>query len=88
MESLIKFVQEEFVAKKDFPEFAAGDTITLENLLVKKPELKKEDVSWILDSKTQKSSIHIELFFWQNSKEFNLINLKHDAIGIIDYFKK
>ena len=29
MESLIKFVQEEFVAKKDFPEFAAGDTITV-----------------------------------------------------------
>ena len=29
MESLIKFVQDEFVAKKDFPEFAAGDTITV-----------------------------------------------------------
>ena len=29
MESLVKFVQEEFVAKKDFPEFAAGDTITV-----------------------------------------------------------
>lgn len=29
MESLIKFVQNEFVAKKDFPEFSAGDTITV-----------------------------------------------------------
>lgn len=29
MESLIKFVQQEFVPKKDFPEFSAGDTITV-----------------------------------------------------------
>jgi len=29
MEDLVKFVQNEFVAKKDFPEFAAGDTITV-----------------------------------------------------------
>jgi len=29
MESLIKFVQEEFVTKKEFPEFSAGDTITV-----------------------------------------------------------
>lgn len=29
MESLIKFVQDEFVPKKDFPEFGAGDTITV-----------------------------------------------------------
>lgn len=29
MESLIKFVEDEFVAKKDFPEFSAGDTITV-----------------------------------------------------------
>ncbi|HET8854656.1 MAG TPA: 50S ribosomal protein L19 [Salinimicrobium sp.] len=29
MESLVKFVQEEFVTKKDFPEFSAGDTITV-----------------------------------------------------------
>ena len=29
MESLVKFVQEEFVAKKEFPQFAAGDTITV-----------------------------------------------------------
>ncbi|GLB49194.1 50S ribosomal protein L19 [Neptunitalea lumnitzerae] len=29
MESLIKFVQDEFVAKKEFPEFSAGDTITV-----------------------------------------------------------
>ncbi len=29
MESLIKFVQDEFVTTKDFPEFAAGDTITV-----------------------------------------------------------
>ena len=29
MESLVKFVQDEFVAKKDLPEFAAGDTITV-----------------------------------------------------------
>ncbi|MBT8179197.1 MAG: 50S ribosomal protein L19 [Eudoraea sp.] len=29
MDSLIKFVEEEFVAKKDFPEFSAGDTITV-----------------------------------------------------------
>lgn len=26
---LLKFVQDEFVAKKEFPEFAAGDTITV-----------------------------------------------------------
>jgi large subunit ribosomal protein L19 len=29
MESLIKFVQDEFIAKKDFPDFSAGDTITV-----------------------------------------------------------
>ena len=29
MEELIKFVQDEFVTKKDFPEFSAGDTITV-----------------------------------------------------------
>lgn len=29
MEALVKFVQDEFVAKKEFPEFSAGDTITV-----------------------------------------------------------
>ncbi len=29
MESLVKFVQDEFVTKKEFPEFGAGDTITV-----------------------------------------------------------
>lgn len=29
MEDLVKFVQNEFVTKKDLPEFAAGDTITV-----------------------------------------------------------
>ena len=29
MESLLKFVQEEFVTKKEFPKFGAGDTITV-----------------------------------------------------------
>ena len=29
MESLLKFVQDEFVARKDFPDFNAGDTITV-----------------------------------------------------------
>ncbi|WP_350285521.1 50S ribosomal protein L19 [uncultured Croceitalea sp.] len=29
MESLIKFVEDEFVAKKEFPEFSAGDTVTV-----------------------------------------------------------
>ena len=29
MESLIKFVQDEFIAKKDFPAFSSGDTITV-----------------------------------------------------------
>ncbi len=29
MESLIKFVQDEFVTTKEFPEFSAGDTITV-----------------------------------------------------------
>lgn len=29
MEDLVKFVQDEFVAKKEMPEFAAGDTITV-----------------------------------------------------------
>ncbi|MDG1064415.1 MAG: 50S ribosomal protein L19 [Flavobacteriaceae bacterium] len=29
METLIKFVQDEFVTKKEFPEFSAGDTITV-----------------------------------------------------------
>ena len=29
MADLLKFVQNEFVAKKDFPEFGAGDTITV-----------------------------------------------------------
>ena len=29
MESLVKFVQDEFVAKKDLPDFGAGDTITV-----------------------------------------------------------
>jgi len=29
MEDLVKFVQDEFVAKKDMPSFSAGDTITV-----------------------------------------------------------
>jgi large subunit ribosomal protein L19 len=29
MEDLVKFVQDEFVPKKDFPNFSAGDTITV-----------------------------------------------------------
>ena len=29
MESLINFVQDQFIEKKEFPEFAAGDTITV-----------------------------------------------------------
>jgi len=29
MEALVKFVQDEFVTQKDFPEFGAGDTITV-----------------------------------------------------------
>jgi len=29
MEPLVKFVQDEFVERKEFPEFAAGDTITV-----------------------------------------------------------
>ncbi|SFW69205.1 large subunit ribosomal protein L19 [Sinomicrobium oceani] len=29
MEDLVKFVQDEFVTTKDFPEFSAGDTITV-----------------------------------------------------------
>ena len=29
MESLIKFVENEFVPKKDFPNFSSGDTITV-----------------------------------------------------------
>ncbi len=29
MENLVKFVQDEFVSKNEFPEFQAGDTITV-----------------------------------------------------------
>ena len=29
MESLVKFVQDEFVTKKEIPQFSAGDTITV-----------------------------------------------------------
>ena len=29
MEGLVNFVQKEFIPKKDFPEFSAGDTITV-----------------------------------------------------------
>ena len=29
MESLVRFVENEFISKKDFPEFSAGDTITV-----------------------------------------------------------
>lgn len=29
MSDLVKFVQDEFVAKKDFPNFSSGDTITV-----------------------------------------------------------
>ncbi|MBG6132059.1 large subunit ribosomal protein L19 [Aquimarina sp. EL_43] len=29
MEDLVKFVQDEFVAKKEIPDFSAGDTITV-----------------------------------------------------------
>ena len=29
MDSLVKFVEDEFVPKKDFPQFSAGDTITV-----------------------------------------------------------
>ena len=29
MESIVKYVQDKYVAKKEFPEFAVGDTITV-----------------------------------------------------------
>lgn len=29
MEALVNFVQEQFIRKKDFPQFSAGDTITV-----------------------------------------------------------
>jgi len=29
MEALVKFIQDEFVTKKEFPQFQAGDTITV-----------------------------------------------------------
>jgi large subunit ribosomal protein L19 len=29
MEALVNFVQQEFIQKKDFPEFSSGDTITV-----------------------------------------------------------
>lgn len=29
MEDLVKFVQDEFITKKEFPKFSAGDTITV-----------------------------------------------------------
>lgn len=29
MESLVKYVQDEFVTKKEYPEFSSGDTITV-----------------------------------------------------------
>ena len=29
MESLVKFIQDEFVTKKELPDFQAGDTITV-----------------------------------------------------------
>ncbi|MDX1769227.1 MAG: 50S ribosomal protein L19, partial [Arenibacter troitsensis] len=29
MEELLKFVENEFIPKKDFPNFSAGDTITV-----------------------------------------------------------
>ena len=29
METLVNFVQEQFIQKKDFPQFSAGDTITV-----------------------------------------------------------
>ena len=29
MEAIVNFVQKEFIPKKDFPEFSAGDTITV-----------------------------------------------------------
>ena len=29
MEDLVKFVQNEFITKNEFPEFSAGDTITV-----------------------------------------------------------
>ena len=29
MESLVQFVEDQFVTKKDFPEFSSGDTITV-----------------------------------------------------------
>ena len=29
MEALVKYVQDEFVTKKEFPKFGAGDTITV-----------------------------------------------------------
>ena len=29
MESLVRFVENEFISRKDFPEFSAGDTITV-----------------------------------------------------------
>ena len=29
METLVRYIQEEFIQKKEFPEFSAGDTITV-----------------------------------------------------------
>jgi len=29
MANLLKFVQDEFITRKDFPDFGAGDTITV-----------------------------------------------------------
>ena len=29
MEHLVKFIQDEFVTKKEFPQFQSGDTITV-----------------------------------------------------------
>ena len=35
MSDLVKFVQDEFVTRKDFPEFNSGDTITFSTKLKK-----------------------------------------------------
>ena len=47
MNSLVKFVQDEFVTRKDFPEFSAGDTMQSVSsqftyLLYRKLKLTKE----------------------------------------------
>ncbi len=50
MEALINFVQQEYVDKKDFPDFSSGDTITVYYEIREGEKVRTQFFSWCSDS--------------------------------------